>query len=79
MPKSVNLSQERFISCSYSSLSEILLEVSRISDQVKSRGWDTSGSNRALAVESLAIGLKEASRQLVENLLEAGDSHVITE
>ena len=76
MPKVVNPSQERFINVSYASLSEILLEVSRLNDQLKARGWVTSGSNRAVAVERLAIGLKEASNRLVDTMLKAGDPDV---
>lgn len=76
MPKVVNPSQERFINVSYASLSEMLLEVSRLNDQLKTRGWVTSGSNRAVAAERLAIGLKEASNHLVETMLKAGEPDV---
>lgn len=76
MPKVSNLSQERFINASYSSLADILLEVSRLNDQLKARGWETSGSNRAVAVEQLAAGVKEASNRLVDTMLKAGDPDV---
>ena len=76
MPKVVNPNQERFISASYASLSKMLLEVSRLNDQLKARGWVTSGSNRAVAAERLAIGLKEASNRLVDTMLKAGDPDV---
>ena len=56
MPKVANPSQERFINVSYQSLSEILLEVSRLNDQLKARGWVTSGSNRAVAAEQAYQG-----------------------
>ena len=76
MPKVVNPNQERFINVSYASLSEMLLEVSRLNDQLKARGWVTSGSNRAVAAEWLAIALKEASNHLVDTMLKAGDTDV---
>lgn len=79
MPKVVNPSQERFINVSYASLADILLEVSRLNDQLKARGWVTSGSNRAVAVERLAIGLREASNHLVDTMLKAGEVDVASE